>query len=100
MEKNNIYERLLEQGFSKREIHSALYKFMLLEIQNNNREMLMLKQVQDVQHDDHYNDITPKKNHPHPVVRFFRKVSIRKHVIGKALSLLQSQFAKKPKNPV
>jgi len=73
-------------------------------------------------------DIIPAKNHPHPVVYFItgdrsqktgdrsqktgnssqkrgdssllKKVNIRKHVIGKALSLLESQFAKKPKNPV
>ena len=51
-------------------------------------------------HNDGHDDITPAKNHPHPVVYFFRKVNIRKHVIGKALSLLRSQFAKKPKNPV
>ncbi len=143
--KKSVYEKLLQGGFSKREIHSALHK-CVLEIQNRNNEMLILKQVQDVQHDDsnkemlilkqvqniqyndhqikqkinnvgqemlilkqvqdvkhdvvQHDDITPAKNHPHPVVYFFKKVNIRKHVIGKALSLLRSQFAKKPKNPV
>lgn len=79
-----IYENLLHHGFSKQEIDSALHKFTLLRLKNKS----------------HQQDITPTENHPNPHVRFFKKMNIRKHISGKALSLLQSQFAKKPKNPV
>ena len=106
---------MLEEGFSKQEIHSAIHKCMLQIIKADkekgvNQEMLKRVQHDVVQHDN----ITPAKNHPHPVVYFTRgdrsqetgdksllkKIDIRKHVIGKALSLLKSQFAKKPKSPV
>lgn len=83
-EEKNIVDKLIEQGFTKREIDAVIHKFILSQIKNGNKQQL----------------ITPAKNHPHPVVYFLRKVNIRKHVIGKALSLLESQFAKKPKNPV
>ena len=121
-EEKNIIDELLEKGYSKQDIHSALHKCMLQIIQHEKKNECvgqeMLKQVQHdvVQHDvvQHDDVITPAKNHPHPVVYFTRgdrsqqtgdksllkKIDIRKHVIGKALSLLKSQFAKKPKNPV
>ena len=103
--KNNIYESLLQQGYSKREVHAVLQKCVLEIIRKENEGSTDNKEIASQANTQSFktarkDDITPAKNHPHPLVYFLRKVNIRKHVIGKALSLLKSQFAKKPKNPV
>lgn len=79
---NNLYKRLLEQGFSKQEIHATIHKFMLLEIEEKNQRRTN----------------SPKRK-PH-VQLHFKLFYFLNTLSGKALCLLKTQFAKKPKNPI
>jgi hypothetical protein len=79
----DVYQKLLQGGFSKQEIDSALHKSVLLRSINKSKT-----------------GTYPGRNHLDPDVRFFNKINIPNLLVGKALSLLKSQFAKKPKDPV
>ena len=80
----DIYEQLLAKGFTKREIHSALHKCMLLEIEEKKKRV-----------------VAHKKNQRSIKTFLFYKAShYLKNLAGKALCYLKMGFAKKPKNPV
>ena len=82
-QEENIYQQLLQKGFTKRDIHAALHKCMLFEIEEKKKKA------------------THKKNLPNTKTFLFYKAShYLKNFTGKALSFLKTQFAKKPKNPV
>jgi len=82
LQEENVYERLLAQGYSKREIHSALHKYILAEIQYTKAT-----------------GYTHTALHQKPSL--FSKVShFLKSLVSAMVSLIKTQFAKKPKNPV
>jgi hypothetical protein len=75
----NIYNRLQQKGYTKRQIHAALHKYMLLQI----------KQEQ----------ATGCKLHKQPSM-FSKESHFLKNLISAVVSFIKTQFAKKPKNPV
>ena len=79
---NNLYQSLLNKGFSKQEIHSALHKFMLHQIQH--------EQASGYKH---------KALHEKPSL-FAKESHFLKSLSSAVISFLKTQFAKKPKNPV
>ena len=79
---NNLYQSLLKKGYTKQQIHAAMHKFMLLQIQQ-----------------DKATGCKHSALHKKPSL-FARDSHFLKNLISKIVSLLKSQFAKKPKNPV
>jgi len=69
----NIYEILLEQGYSKQSIHKVLHTIILAQIKD--------------------------KQPPHNFLQSVKKFRLNP-LSGNALSLLKTLFIKKPKNPV
>ena len=83
-QEQDIYQQLLQKGFSKRDIHAVLHKCILFEIEE--------KKKQAAAH---------KKNKSNNKTNLFYKAShYLKNLTGKALCYLKMGFAKKPKNPV
>lgn len=80
---NNICDKLLLMGYSKQELDLALHKFVLWERMEAKR---CLKGTSTLS--------------SYPLTPLAKNRNKRKHVVGQALSLLKTQFAKKPKNPV
>lgn len=80
----DIYEQLLQKGFTKRDIHSVLHKCMLLQIEEEKKKTAAHQQ----------NQRNSKTN------LFYKASHYLKNLTGKALCFLKTQFAKKPKNPV
>lgn len=82
----NIYEQLLAEGFTKREIHSLLHGLILEDIRQQR--------------------LYEKKSFAGKMLwhtkRFFQHKLYRllKHLTAKGLCLLKTQWAKKPKQPV
>ena len=77
-----IYQQLLQKGFSKQDIHAAIHKFMLLQIQHNKATGC-------------------KQGVLHKKPSLFAKEShFLKNLISAMVSFIKTQFAKKPKNPV
>lgn len=78
----NIYQQLLQKGFTKRDIHDALHKTITLQIQHNKatgcRHTPLHKKLSVVSKESHF----------------------LKNLISAAVSFIKTQFAKKPKNPV
>lgn len=74
---DNIITRLEKQGYTRQEIHELVHKLILLQIAEKKKR----------RHN--------KYLRPFYSVRHFLNL-----VKGKALSMLRSQFAKKPKQPV
>ena len=81
---NNIYEQLLAKGFTKQDIHAALHKCMLLEIEEKKKQAASHTQ----------NQTNTQTN------LFYKASHYLKNLTGKALCDLKMGFAKKPKNPV
>ena len=77
--KPDIYQQLLRKGFTKRQIHAALHKYVLVQI----------KQEQ----------ATGCKLHKQPSM-FSKESHFLKNLISAVVSFIKTQFAKKPKNPV
>ncbi len=75
-DEKKIFEDLLQQGHSKASIHNVLHTLMLAKIKTDKSRAFK------------------KYLLPLPVILRFHQIS------GKALCLLQTLFAKKPKNPV
>jgi hypothetical protein len=78
----DIYQQLLQKGFTKRDIHAALHKAMMLQIQHN--------KATDCNH-------IPLHKKPSAV---FKELHFLKNLISAVISFIKTQFAKKPKNPV
>ena len=81
-QEENIYEQLLSRGYSKQDIHSSMYKYMLLQIQHNKAT-------------GYQNTSLHKK----PSL-CSKKTHFLKSLISAVVSFIKTQFAKKPKNPV
>jgi hypothetical protein len=81
---SDIYEQLLQKGFSKQDIHAAIHKFMLMEIAEKKKQATAHK----------------KSQRSIKTSLFFKASHYLKNFSGKALCFLKTQFAKKPKNPV
>jgi len=58
--------------------------------------------VQKIHHDKHPHLPTPfyHKRHPHFLFQYHKSFRLVSRLKGSALSLLKTQYAKKPKNPV
>lgn len=81
----NIYESLLQQGYSKQEIDGAMHKYLLNKI--------ALKKA--------YKKLSPAGKVLWRVKHFsWRAKWFLKVLTAKGLMLLKTQFAKKPKNPI
>jgi hypothetical protein len=80
----NIYDELLQKGFSKQDIHAAIHKFMLMEIAEKKKQAAK-----------HKTDLPNTKT-----FLFYKASHYLKSLTGKALCFLKMGFAKKPKNPV
>jgi hypothetical protein len=80
--KQDIYQQLLQKGFSKQDIHAAMHKFMLLQIQHSKatgcKDTPLHKKPSAVSKESHF----------------------LKNLISTMVSFIKTQFAKKPKNPV
>lgn len=81
-EEEKLYERLLAQGYTKREIHGAMYRFMLLEIQHRKAT------------DHPYTSVDKNRSLCSKTTHFL------KSLVSTMVSLIKTQFAKKPKNPI
>ncbi|HVX50714.1 MAG TPA: hypothetical protein VHB48_11190 [Chitinophagaceae bacterium] len=80
----DIYQQLLQKGFSKKDIHAVLHKCIMLQIEEEKQKAAAYK-----------------KTLPNASTNLFYKANhYLKNLTGNALSFLKSQFAKKPKNPV
>ena len=79
---NNLYQSLLKKGYTKQQIHAAMHKFMLLQIQHNKatgcKHIPLHKKPSAVSKESHF----------------------LKNLISVVISFIKTQFAKKPKNPV
>ncbi|QEC67925.1 hypothetical protein FRZ67_11665 [Panacibacter ginsenosidivorans] len=75
---NILFAQLEQQGYSRQELHALLHKIVLHEA----------TQCRGKRSRNKFSKLY------HRTVYFFNQLS------GKALSMLRSQFAKKPKNPV
>ncbi|QEC69316.1 hypothetical protein FRZ67_19125 [Panacibacter ginsenosidivorans] len=82
-EEKNIYEMLLQKGISQQELHTFMYKFIMMEIEERRAK-----------------EAAASKNKFRIFFRSLKNGSLFKKLKGKALSLLKTQYAKKPKNPV
>ena len=84
------YQHLLAKGFSKQEIHSAMHKFMLLQIQHK-------KQSHTPRLTSHFSR-NKRSSSNHQIAKSSNSsiITLIKYQIAKLFSL----FAKKPKNPV
>lgn len=79
------YDQLLAAGLSKQEIHSAIHQFLLHEIacKKAYRQLPLTRKIQ------------------RHIQRYFRQATAPfRSLTQKGLTLLKTQFAKKPKNPV
>ncbi|MEP6748458.1 MAG: hypothetical protein ABJB86_12075 [Bacteroidota bacterium] len=78
----NLCDQLLAKGYSKQDIHSAMYKYMLLQIQHKkatgNKRIALHEKP----------SLCSKATH------------FLKSLVSAMVSLIKTQFAKKPKNPV
>lgn len=84
-ETKDPYEQWLEQGVSKREIHGALYKTLMHQLACKKK----------------YKQLSPAGKIKWHCKRCFVQVTAPVKSLGKkGLTLLKTQFAKKPKNPV
>jgi hypothetical protein len=81
-QEKDIYQQLLQKGFTRRDIHSALHKAIMLQIQHN--------KATGCEH-------TPLHKKPSAVSK---ESHFLKSFISKMVSFIKTQFAKKPKNPV
>jgi len=81
---DNRYQQLLQKGFTKREIHSTLHKAIWIQIKHQNRRT----------------DAKRNKIRTALIFPLFSASHFLKNICSKALFLLKTQFAKKPKNPV
>jgi hypothetical protein len=86
----DIYEQLLQKGFSKRDIHSALHKAIMLQIQHNKAT------------GGKHTSLHKKASHTvyHKPFAFSKESHFLKNLISAVVSFIKTQFAKKPKNPV
>lgn len=75
----NIYESLLQQGYSKQEVDTLLHKLTLLRIQQKKKQLHKLSFISSFS---------------------IKTLLLLKHITATGLYLLKTQFAKKPKNPV
>lgn len=81
MPKKHIYEQLLEQGVPKETLDKLVHFIILEQIKNKK--------------------LTHQTKNTSPKIFFqFKPFHLLKHLSGKALCLLKTQFIKKPKNPV
>ena len=83
-QEQDIYQQLLQKGFSKRDIHAVLHKCMLLEIEEKKKRVAAHK----------------KNQRSIKTFLFYKASHYLKNLAGKALCYLKMGFAKKPKNPV
>ena len=80
----DIYQQLLQKGFTKRDIHAVLRKCIMLQIEEKKQK-----------------GAAYKKTLPNASTNLFYKANhYLKNLTGKALCFLKMGFAKKPKNPV
>ena len=75
----NIYESLLQQGYSKQEIDAVLHKLVLHQQQQKKKQRLRFSSAS-----------------PLPI----KVIQLLKRITATGLYLLKTQFAKKPKNPI
>jgi hypothetical protein len=84
-ETKNLYEQLLEKGFSKQDIHSAIY--------NSIMHRAACKKA--------YQQLSPTGKIHWRIKKYSEQVTgSLLRLTDKGLILLKTQFAKKPKNPV
>ncbi|WP_153800874.1 hypothetical protein [Foetidibacter luteolus] len=88
-QEKQLYQSLLDKGIRKDELDTVLHQLLLLKI----REERSFKTASTVCKNQKTQNRKPS---------FFQrlKVSVGTVVSGKALSMLRSRFASKPKNPV
>ena len=84
---NDIYQQLLDKGYSKQSIHKVLHHLIL----------------EDIKQQRLYEQKSIAEKTVWHIKRFFQQhilVRLLKHITAKGLFLLKTQFAKKPKQPV
>src|SRR5689334_9671502 len=118
-EEKDIYEQLLAHGFSKREIHNALYKMIMhqLDCEKAFKQLTIagkvkwyikryLGQVTEFSNEETGRREVGKSGSKEDGKSESREVPVRfinsslERLTAKGLYLLKTQFAKKPKNPV
>ncbi len=82
----NLYERLLEQGVPKQNLHKILHYLLMEQIKNSPK----LKPP----------FAAKIKRLPLNIFQSLKNLKLNTLLKDKALTLLKTQFAKKPKNPV
>ena len=83
----DIYQQLLEKGYSKQSIHKVLHHLVL----------------EDIRQQRFYEKKSIAGKTVWHIKRFFQQhtlLRLLKHITAKGLFLLKTQFAKKPKQPV
>jgi hypothetical protein len=83
-QEKHIYQQLLQSSVPKKVLHGIIHKTLMQEI----------KSVQQEQ---------PSSTQHKRLAAFFQCIknfNLKKRLKGKALCLLRTQYAKKPKNPV
>ena len=79
---DNTFDQLLQKGYTKKQVHSAIHKYMLAQIQYNKATGCKHKALYEKP------SLFAKESH------------FLKSLLSAIVSLLKTQFAKKPKNPV
>jgi hypothetical protein len=79
----DIYQMLLQKGIPQRDLHAFMYKIFMMEIEERKA-----------------NQSAAPKNRISIFFRSLQNGNFSKKLKDKALSLLKTQYAKKPKNPV